>query len=260
MSIVELTKPPLMNGMVGIDLLKNMIAAIKIGSDYRNIVASFGARIDAGFQNALIVGAQGTGKTTFAKILAFEYRSAGIVPKDSPILFVNAMELAGEYIGQSEERTKKLLSFDGVVIIDEIDSLLDMTKFGPSIFNTLNAHMGNAVFAPIVIAICYESRKDELLRSNKGLEGRFRHVMQMPKYDVDDLTSMFIKKVHCAGLMCGNDVYSSVKNLLTQVKRSKGPLLANAREVQNIFDATIDAHAARLSREGIDFSQSLERQ
>ncbi len=136
--------------------------------------------------------------------------------------------------------------------------ILDISRYCPTVLNTLNVHMGNAVNAPIIIATCYASRKEELLASNKGLEGRFRHVLHMPHYEVDDLTEMFIKKVHSSGLICGDDVHASVKDLLTQVKRSKGPLFANAREVQNIFDATIDAHASRLCREGVIFSQGAE--
>ena len=129
MPAIALNKPPSRKGMVGLDVLENMISTIKAGSVFRNMAASFGATLDPGFQNALIIGPHGPGKTTFAKILAFEYRSAGIVPPDAPILFVDAIDLAGEYIGQSEERTKKLLDsiIDGIIVIDEIDSLVGDT-------------------------------------------------------------------------------------------------------------------------------------
>jgi SpoVK/Ycf46/Vps4 family AAA+-type ATPase len=254
---VVLNEPLSMNGMVGLESLVSKISAITVGADYRNLAAYFGAKISTGFQNALIVGPQGTGKTTFAKVLAFEYRKAGLIAPTSPIMFVDAVDLAGEYVGQSEEKTKKLLHsiIEGVIIIDEIDSLMDIGHFGSSVLNTLNAHMGNAVNSPIIIATCYASRKEELLAVNKGLEGRFRHIMHMPEYNTDNLTDMFIKKILHAGLIPGNDVAATVKDLLAQIKKAKGPLFAHAREVQNIFDAVIDAHAARLHQEGIDFSQ-----
>lgn len=195
-------------------------------------------------------------------MLAFEYRAAGIIPQSAPILFADGIDLAGEYIGQSEERTKKLLNstIEGIIIIDEIDSLLDVGKFGLSVLNTINVHMGNAVNSPIIIATCYTSKKDELLKSNYGLEGRFRHVMHMPEYSIDDLADMFVEKVHNAGLVCGNGVRRSVKEVLAQAKKGKGELFANAREVQNIFDATIDTHATRLYQQGLTFSRHTERQ
>jgi stage V sporulation protein K len=248
---------PSLDQMVGVDFIKTLLEGVRAGADYRGAAALFGAKLSAGFQNTLLSGAQGTGKTTLAKIVALELRDAGVVSPQAPVMLVNAVELVGEFSGQSEEKTRRALAAmtGGILIVDEIDSLLEIGRYGPSVINALNVHMGNAVNDPVIVATCYAARKDEVLLSNQGLAGRFRHMVDMPPYAIDDLLSIFAMKIQAAGLVMGAGVKTAVRDLLQDVIRAKGSTFANVREVQNILDAAIESHATRLRKEGIDFAK-----
>ncbi|MDP9127342.1 MAG: ATP-binding protein, partial [Pseudomonadota bacterium] len=195
--------------------------------------------------------------TTRAKVLAFKYRDAGVVEPDAKIGFVDVPKLIGEYVGHSEKRLSEFIDKvgKGVIILDELDSLLEVHSFGRNLLNFVNDHMGNSVNQPVFVATAYDWRQDELLGASDGLRRRFRHIIASPNFGLEDLTQMFAKKCEAVGLAYEPMALVMVQDLLTDAQNLLKKKFAHAGEVKNIFDTVIEVHGERLGRSGVKFER-----
>ena len=154
-----------------------------------------------GFQNILIYGSSGIGKTKIAKVLSFVYSNCGILVRDR-ISFITKNELTTAYVNESGNITRDMLikTLDGVCFIDEAYDLAPANTFGKDhgeesiteMINFMDKHEGLS----IIIAAGYKDKMiNRFMKSNEGMQRRFPHVFDLCGYSTETLTHILLKYI-----------------------------------------------------------------
>ena len=136
--------------------------------------------------NLLLKGNPGTGKTTIANLIGEVYKECGLLPGGRTFK-VDRSDLVAGYVGQTAEKTRRCIekAMGNVLFIDEAYALTDAGSpqdFGAEAVTTLVAAMTDHMGEFAVIAAGYPDRMEQFLRSNPGLNGRFR------EFTIEDYT------------------------------------------------------------------------
>lgn len=154
------------------------------------------------FQNILIYGPSGIGKTKIAKVLSFVYSNCGILVRDR-ISFITKNELTTAYVNESGNITRDMLikTLDGICFIDEAYDLAPVNTFGKDhgeesiteMVNFMDKHEGLS----IIIAAGYKDKMiNRFMKSNEGMQRRFPHVFDLCGYDSETLTHILLKYIY----------------------------------------------------------------
>jgi SpoVK/Ycf46/Vps4 family AAA+-type ATPase len=152
------------------------------------------------FQHTMLLGAPGTGKTTFAHILVGVWDSLGIIDKKR--FFVTSRgDWVGKYQGHSVDKAKKLISKarGGVIFIDEAYSLIAAKDgddtYGHEVLTEIVETMSNDDKNVTFIFAGYADDMNRLFGANKGLSRRFGYIFKLSKPDVLHLFLIFQKQL-----------------------------------------------------------------
>lgn len=254
------------------DPLKKLVGVDSIVRQFREVSGTitasrfsnthFGTAIPDGFVNILVVGAQGVGTSTMARVFADSVLYQTIVESEKAPVFIKAVSLVGKSSGTSENALLKKMedARGGILIIDDIHDLLDVYSYGPSTLNALNSEMGNSRNNPVVIATCRESRYDELVKTNDGLAGHFAHTFHVYAADNKTLASMFRNKIDDARLICKDKaVFDALDSLLDTARKVKKTAFSNGYEVEAIFGAMMAQKLDRQRKEVEAFKKIVAR-
>ncbi|MGB4177480.1 MAG: AAA family ATPase, partial [Halanaerobiales bacterium] len=161
-------------------------------------------------------------------------------------------DLVGEYIGQTAQKTKKLLerALGGVLFIDEAYSLArgGEKDFGKESIDTIVKAMEDYKDKLIIILAGYRDEMNFFLRTNPGLASRFAIQIDFPDYTIDEL-------VQIANLMYKEREYildekskHYIYRILSEI-RNKEIINGNARTVRNLVERSIRQHARRIIKQ-----------
>ena len=244
----EVTDARPLDSFTGIDDAAAAIRKIAGGFSFRAAAAKTGLKLEAGFANMLLLGQSGTGKTSTAKAAAVLLKEKMPSASKKKIYLVKASDLIDRHVGKSMDNTRAALEAvgDGILIFDEIDTVMDVSYYGAEVLNTLNTHMGNSPNKPVIIGTLYTKNEQRFRMANTGLSSRFPHAVRMPSYDDALLTKIFETKAEEAGMSVDPAALPAVGQLIGQLRIALNSNFGHAREIDNIFAATLDNIALRF--------------
>lgn len=158
----------------------------------------------SGFQNMIICGDAGIGKTRLSSLFAYVYSNCGILIRNHPKIITKS-DLTTGYVNESAKMTRRLLmtNFESVIHIDEAYDLVAEKHFGlggadhggealVEMVNFIDKYQGCSV----LIASGYEHEmKTRFIDANQGISRRFPHVITLTNYSSEDLTQILFKFV-----------------------------------------------------------------
>jgi hypothetical protein len=172
---------------VKISLLKNMYMFFKIPHFFYK-----------GFNNFLITGSAGSGKTKLASVISYMMNNLGILATNK-LVIATKQNLIGEYIGQSAPKTRNLLAniLEGVLFIDEAYTLTPCDKgnkdtYSEEAIGELINFIDKFIGCLIVIVAGYKDKMNDcFLTFNEGISRRFPKVIDLIPYSSDDMYKIF---------------------------------------------------------------------
>lgn len=242
-----------LNGLIGLDSVKEEVRKLMALVQFNAARKANGLAAEALTNNFVFTGDPGTGKTTIARILARIYAKLGVL-KRGHLVEVGRADLVAGYVGQSAERTKKVIQFalDGVLFIDEAYSLAEggRSDYGHEVIATLVQEMERYRDRLAVIVAGYGEEMHTFIGMNPGLQSRFTKFIRFPNYTAEELVQIFGRLVEKNGYVCSSEAEARVATRIAEMARTADRNSGNARFVRNLFGAVKERMALRVVAAG----------
>lgn len=175
------------------------------------------------FNNYVIMGPSGVGKTAIAKVIAYVYCKSHLYATDN-LRIVTRADLTGQYVGQTAPRARSIMMscLEGVMFMEEAYGFFYSTygnDFGHEIGSELVYFLDKYIGLSTTIAAGYEEdMKEKFFTANKGMKRRFPNVMTLKSYTASELSDIFLRRVEemCPDILItdtiANVVYSCISS------------------------------------------------
>src|SRR5438874_12330693 len=193
-------------------------------------------------------GNPGTGKTAVALRIASILHKLGFVRRGQ-VVSVTRDELVGQYIGDTEPKTKEILkkAMGGVLFIDEAYYLHrpdNERDYGQEAIEILLQVMESQREDLVVILAGYGDRMDKFFASNPGFRSRIAHHIDFPDYSDNELLMIAELMLHDMNYGFTQDARAEFVRYIAL--RKSQPLFSNARSIRNALDRLRLRQANRL--------------
>lgn len=202
----------------------------------------------------IFTGNPGTGKTTVANLLGEIYASLGIL-KTGQVIAVDRKKLVGQYIGDTEDNTKRYLqqAHGNILLIDEAYTLVadpdDKKDFGPKVLDCLLEELSKESTDMIIILAGYPDEMEKMLRSNKGLQSRFPYTFHFEDYTEDELMEIAVLTARNSGYVFSEEALAKLRKLvhreMERTARKDRQHFGNARFITRLISSRIIPNMSR---------------
>ncbi len=243
-----------LNRLVGLKNLKYNIETHLNLVRFSHLRQQHGLQVSIPPLHMIFTGNPGTGKTTVAGLLGEIYASLGIL-KTGHVIKVDRKKLVGQYIGDTEENTKRALqqAHGNILFVDEAYTLVgdpdDKRDFGPKALDCLLDELGKENTDMIIILAGYPDEMEQLLKSNKGLQSRFPYTFHFEDYTEAELLEIAVKTAEDSGYTFSDEAYERLRNLIhrevTQRPNKEDKHFGNARYITRLISTRIIPNMSR---------------
>ena len=243
-----------LNKLVGLKNLKYNIETHLNLVRFSHLRQQHGLQVSIPPLHMIFTGNPGTGKTTVAGLLGEIYASLGIL-KNGHVIKVDRKKLVGQYIGDTEENTKRALqqAHGNILFVDEAYTLVgdpdDKRDFGPKVLDCLLDELGKENTDMIIILAGYPDEMEQLLKSNKGLQSRFPYTFHFEDYTEAELLEIAVKTAENSGYSFSDEAYERLRELVhrevTQRSNKEDKHFGNARYITRLISTRIIPNMSR---------------
>jgi len=240
------------NALVGMQAVKQQLEELVQFCLMQEERRSLGLGVQQAGFHMVFTGNPGTGKTTVARQVGAVMKRLGWLSKGH-FTEVCRADLVGGYLGQTAIKTQEVLeeALGGVLFLDEAYALTpegdDDDTFGREAMDTILAFMENNRDDILVIAAGYHEEMLRFIDANPGLRSRFTRFIDFPDYGKSELEEIFVGMAKASQFTLKDEARQKLPQLIDQALRKRRKGFGNAREVRNLFEATLTRQAARLA-------------
>lgn len=183
------------DSLVGREDIKDYLA-LKIYTFSQNPKIFF-----SNYQNIIITGKSGIGKTKLGESIGYIYAKSGILARNK-FRVVTAQDLTSKYVNDSGQVTREIIlsCLEGFLMIDEAYELGNSqrtlyshnSQATTELVNLLSTYKGLSVVA----AAGYRKDMDQFKESNKGIRRRFPDELYLRSYSSKELTDILIMSIY----------------------------------------------------------------
>lgn len=238
-----------MDDLIGLDEIKNVLKNLKYRTQYEVFLKEKAFyRDEVIHYHMALMGNPGTGKTTVARMIAHDLYEAHIIPEDK-LTVVSRANLIDDHIGGSEVNTNEIVeeALGGVLFIDEAYALFhgddDTKDYGNDLINVLIAKMDEHQGELVMIFAGYENKMESLLTANDGLRSRIKYQFYLPDFTLEELETMYLKKMERLGFITQPDIQKKLKQVIAFFMKEKD--FGNGRFIDHLVDQTINKRSRR---------------
>lgn len=210
----------------------------------------------------MLIGPSGTGKTTFARIIADILYNLGIMPGDNSGYFT---EISGRDIIRTGQSFSAIFEANrGKTIF--IDEAYELNNY-PSYINDLVGEMQKPEYRYNVCIILagYTEEMTQLMLKNQGLSTRFprENKIQLQNYSDSELSEMLFRRQNSElriceeGRMLATAYFTEIREVKTNRNNPLDPF-ANAREVDNLLAELIKNRDIRFANASAEDQMDLD--
>ena len=240
------------NQMVGMETVKNQLEDLVQFCLMQEERKSLGLGVQKAGFHMVFTGNPGTGKTTVARQVGAMMKRLGWLSKGH-FTEVCRADLVGGYLGQTAIKTQEVLegALGGVLFVDEAYALTpeggDDDQFAQEALDTILAFMENNRDDILVIAAGYHQEMLRFIDANPGLRSRFTRFIDFPDYNKNELEQIFMSMADTSKFKIRDDAKVKLQQLIDDVHRQRKKGFGNAREMRNLFEATLTRQASRIA-------------
>ncbi len=239
-----------LDGLVGLDAVKKEVHSLINYMKVQALRQKRGMKTKALSRHLVFTGNPGTGKTTVARLIGKLYHSIGVLSKGQ-LVEVDRSGLVAGYLGQTAIKAKEVAasSYGGVLFIDEAYSLTESSEdsYGQEAVNTILKEMEDHRDELVVIVAGYTQPMKRFINSNPGLKSRFNHYIHFPDYTPDELAAIMKRFCKSSSYVLSEDVEKPLLERMKVLYACRDEHCGNARDVRNLFEKMVSAHADRIS-------------
>ncbi len=219
--------------------LNKLIGLKKAKEQLKKIVSYVAKNKDSDINlHMAFLGNPGTGKTTFAKLIADLFYKYDVLPTNK-FINGNRSSFVARYIGHTAPKTRETIesAMGGVLLIDEAYSLYaggNKKSFGDEAIEVLIQEMENKKGKFCCILAGYKKEMLELFDRNPGFKSRIQFIIDFEDFNDEEIELILNDLLNEYKLEVESDVLDKMKNIINY-KRSE-PYFGNARDCRNLIE------------------------